>query len=174
MSTIVTCPRFIMLLPLILRRNNGWKLILVLLFLLSLQSLSFAQPQLDDSALFREGEILLSKGDTEKALWRFKRLLTEFPKSPLLNEAKFRMGVCYTQLKRPQDAIRIFNELIPTFLSPARMVQVFSLLGDNHLELKDRLTALHWYGKGLLVPNQPIEDLKRKLRSILDALDTEE
>jgi ABC-type branched-subunit amino acid transport system substrate-binding protein len=163
-----------MLLPSTLRRNNGWKLILALLFLLSLQSLGLAQPQADDSALFREGEILLSKGDTEKALWRFKRLLTEFPKSPLLNEAKFRMGVCYTQLKRPQDAIRILNELIPTFLSPSRMVQVFSLLGDNHLELKDRLTALHWYGKGLLVPNQPNEDLKRKLKSVLDASDAEE
>ncbi len=163
-----------MLPPSIIRRNNGWKLILALLFLLSFQSLSFAQLQPDDSVLFREGEILLSKGDTEKALWRFRRLLTEFPKSPLLNEAKFRIGICYTQLKRPQDAIRILNELIPTFLSPSRMVQVFSLMGDNHLELKDRLTALHWYGKGLLVPNQPNEDLKRKVKSILDASDAEE
>jgi len=163
-----------MLLPSILRRNNGWKLILALLLLLSLQSLCLAQPQPDDSTLFREGEILLAKGDTEKALWRFKRLITELPKSPLVNEAKFRMGICYTQLKRPQDAIRILNELIPTFLSPSRMVQVFGLLGDNHLELKDRLTALHWYGKGLLVPNQPNEDLKRKLKSVLDAFDAEE
>ena len=163
-----------MLLPSTLQRNNGWKLILALLFLLSLQSLCLAQPQPDDSTLFREGEILLAKGDTEKALWRFKRLITELPKSPLVNEAKFRMGICYTQLKRPQDAIRILNELIPTFLSPSRMVQVFGLLGDNHLELKDRLTALHWYGKGLLVPNQPNEDLKRKLKSILDTFDAEE
>ena len=163
-----------MLLPSIIRRNSGWKFILALLFLLSLQGLSFAQPPPDDSVLFREGEILLSKGDTEKALWRFKRLLTEFPKSPLLNEAKFRLGICYTQLKRPQDAIRILNELIPTFLSPSRMVQVFSLLGDNYLELKDRLTALQWYGKGLLVPNQPNEELRRKVKSVLDATDAEE
>jgi ABC-type branched-subunit amino acid transport system substrate-binding protein len=147
---------------------------LALFLLFSLQSLCLAQPQLDDSALFREGEILLSRGDTEKALWRFKRLLTEFPKSSLLNEAKFRMGICYTQLKRPQDAIRVLNELIPTFLSPSRMVQVFSLLGDNHLELKDRLTALHWYGKGLLVPDQANEDLKKKVKAILDASDAEE
>ncbi|MGZ3494077.1 MAG: ABC transporter substrate-binding protein [Thermodesulfobacteriota bacterium] len=163
-----------MLRPSIIRRYNGWQLMLALFLLFSLQSLCLAQPQLDDSALFREGEILLSRGDTEKALWRFKRLLTEFPKSSLLNEAKFRMGICYTQLKRPQDAIRVLNELIPTFLSPSRMVQVFSLLGDNHLELKDRLTALHWYGKGLLVPNQANEDLKKKVKAILDASDAEE
>ena len=116
----------------------------------------------DDTSLFREGEILLSKGDTEKALWRFKKLITDFPKSPLFNESKFRMGICYTQLKRPQDAIRILNELLPTFLSPSRMVQVFSLLGSNHLELNDRLTVLHWYGKGILVPGQPNEDLRKK------------
>ncbi len=163
-----------MSLPKINLRNNGWKFILAFLLLLSSQSLSFAQPPPDDSHLFREGEILLSKGETEKALWRFKRLLTEFPKSPLFNEAKFRMGICYTQLKKPQDAIRTLNELIPTFLSPSRMVQVFGLLGDNYIELKDRLTALHWYGKGLLVPNQPGEDLRRKVKSILDASGSEE
>ncbi len=163
-----------MLLPSNIRRNSGWKFILALFFLLSLQGLSPAQPLPDDSILFREGEILLSRGETEKALWRFKRLLTEFPKSPLLNESKFRLGICYTQLKRPQDAIRTLNELIPTFLSPSRMVQVFSLLGDNYLELKDRLAALQWYGKGLLIPNQPNEELRRKVKSILDATDSEE
>ena len=141
-----------------------------------LQSLSFAQPQPqpDDSVLFREGEIFLSKGDPERALWRFKRLITEIPQSPLFNEAKFRMGICYTQLKRPQDAIRILNELFPTFLSPSRMVQIFTLLGDNYLELKDRLTALHWYGKGLLIPGPPNDELKKKVKSIMDASNTEE
>jgi len=163
-----------MLLPSITQRNRRWKVILALLFLLFLQSPSFGQPQPDDTGLFREGEILLSKGETEKALWRFKRLTAEFPKSPLFNEAKFRMGICYTQLKRPQDAIRILNELLPTFLSPSRMAQVFSLLGDSHLELKDRLTALHWYGKGLLIPGQPNEELKKRVKSIMDAPETEE
>ncbi len=163
-----------MLLPSITQNNRGWKFILTLLVLLFLESPSFAQPQPDDSVLFREGEILLSKGDTEKALWRFKSLTTDFPQSPLFNEAKFRMGICYTRLKRPQDAIRILNELFPTFLSSSRMVQVFALLGDNYLELKERLTALHWYGKGLLVPGPPNEELRKKVKSILDASNTEE
>ncbi len=163
-----------MLLPSITQNNRGWKFILTLLFLLFLQSPSFAQPQPDDSVLFREGEILLSKGDTEKALWRFKSLTTDFPQSPLFNEAKFRMGICYTRLKRPQDAIRILNELLSTFLSSSRMVQIFALLGDNYVELKDRLTALHWYGKGLLVPGPPNEELRKKVKSILDAFHTEE
>jgi len=148
--------------------------------MLFLQSLAFAQPssQPDDASLFREGEILLSKDDTEKALWRFKRLITDFPKSPLLNEAKFRMGICYTQLKRSKDAIRILNELLPTFLAPVRMGQVFTLLGDNYFELKDRLNALHWYGKGILVSGQPPgqshDELKEKVRSIIDTYDSEE
>ncbi len=163
-----------MLLPTIIRNNRGWKFILTLVILLFLESPSFAQPQPDDSVLFREGEIFLSKGDTEKALWRFKSLTTDFPQSPLLNEAKFRMGICYTRLKRPQDAIRILNELFSTFLSSSRMVQIFTLLGDNYLELKERLTALHWYGKGLLTPGPPSEELKKKVKSILDSSPTEE
>ena len=163
-----------MLLSSIAQKNRGWKSIALLLFLLFLQSPSFAQPQPDDSVLFREGEIFLSKGDTEKALWRFKSLITEFPQSPLFNEAKFRMGICYTRLKRPQDAIRILNELLTSFLSSPRMVQIFTLLGDNYLELKERLTALQWYGKGLLVPGPPNEELKKKVKSIVDAAHAEE
>ena len=163
-----------MSLPRINKRRRGWKLILYPLSLLFIQGLVFGQTQPEDSVLFREGEILLSKGETEKALWRFKRLLTDFPKSPLLHEAKFRMGICYTQLKRPKDAIPILNELFSTFLAPGRMVQVFTLLGDNHLELKDPFVALQWYGKGLLIPNQPNEELKKKVRLIVDYIDKED
>jgi branched-chain amino acid transport system substrate-binding protein len=163
-----------MLLPSITQPNKGWKFTLLFLLLFFLQSPVFAQPPHDDMALFKDGELLLSKGETEKALWRFKSVVTDFPKSPLFNEAKFRMGVCYTRLKRPQDAIRILNELFQTFLSPSRMMQILTLLGDNHLELKDRLAALHWYGKGLLIPGQPREELKQKVRSTMDASDSEE
>jgi branched-chain amino acid transport system substrate-binding protein len=163
-----------MLPPSSTQRDKERKFIFLLLLLLFLQSPVFAQPHPDDTALFRDGEILLSRGETEKALWRFKSLITDFPQSPLFNEAKFRMGVCYTRLKRPRDAIRILNELFPAFLSPSRMVEIFSLLGDNYLELKDRLNALHWYGKGLLIPGQPNEELRNKVKSAMDTSDTEE
>jgi len=156
------------------RRGRGGKFVLCLLLLFFLQTIVFAQPEPEDTVLFREGEVLLSKGETEKALWRFKSLVTDHPKSPLIHEAKFRMGICYTKLKRSKDAIRILNELFSTFLSPARMVQVFSFLGDNHIELKDRLSALHWYGKGLLVPGQPKEELRKKVRLIIDTFEAEE
>ncbi len=166
--------------PSTLQRNKDTKLGIAFLFLILLaaanlalaQTKPFSQPE--DSLLFREGEILLSKGDTEKALWRFKRLTTDYPNSPLLNEAKFRMGICYTQLKKPKDSIRVLNELLSTFLAPARMIRVFTLMGDNYLELKDPFNALFWYGKGLLVEGQQKEELKGRVRSVVDTLDTEE
>lgn len=155
-------------------RDRGWGFLLCLLLLPFLQTTVFAQPEPEDTVLFRQGEILLSRGETEKALWRFKSVVTDHPKSPLIHEAKFRMGICYTRLKRPKDAIRILTELFSTFLSPARMVEVFSLLGDNHLELKDRLSALHWYGKALLVRGQPKEELKKKVRLMIDTFEAED
>jgi ABC-type branched-subunit amino acid transport system substrate-binding protein len=54
------------------------------------------------------------------------------------------------------------------------MVQLFTLLGDNYMELKDRTNALLWYGKALLVPGQPHDELKKKVRAIIDTFDTEE
>ncbi|MCX8116474.1 MAG: ABC transporter substrate-binding protein [Desulfobacterota bacterium] len=155
----------------------------VALFLLGLLLLAFFPDSvfsqsrgknLDEGQLFREGEELLSKGEVERALWRFKRLIAEHPKSPLIHEAKFRMGLCYTQLKRPKEALRILNELLPTFMTPQRMVQVFTLLGDNALEIRDRAQALSWYEKGLQVSGQPQEELKRKIRAIIDSMESEE
>ncbi len=166
--------------PAALQRNRlrSFGCLSVLFFLIAAYSVASAQTkspsQHEDSLLFRDGEVLLSKGEREKALWRFKKLVDEYPNSPLLNEAKFRMGVCYTQLKRPKDAIRTFTELLSTFLAPPRMVQVFTFLGDNSLELKDSSSALQWYGKGLLVANQPKDQLKTKIKSVVDGLDTEE
>lgn len=150
------------------------KLLLCLLILILYPQPFSAQPQPEDTLLFRDGEILFSKGEVEKALWRFKQIVTDHPQSSLLNEAKFRMGICYTHLKRPREAIRILNELFSSFLSPPRMVHIFSLLGENYLELRDRFSALHWYGKGLLVPGQPQEELKKRVRAIIDSFETEE
>ncbi len=150
-------------------------LLLILLSLLSPHSvLARVQPQSEDTLLFREGELLFSKGELEKALWRFKRIVLEHPQSSLLNEAKLRMGVCYTQLKRPQEAIRVLQEVLSSFLPPPKMVYVFSLLGENSLELKDRFSAVHWYGKALLVPGQPQRELKKKIRTIIDTFEKEE
>jgi len=148
-------------------------LCVLLLAFLEKPLLAQAPPFPEDSVLFREGEILFSKGEMEKALWRFRRLTVDFPQSSLYHEARFRMAVCYTRLKRPKDAIRILNDLFSTFLSPGRMIQVFTLLGDNHVELADPLTALHWYGKGLFVSGQPQEELRNKVRSIIDTFTTE-
>jgi ABC-type branched-subunit amino acid transport system substrate-binding protein len=84
------------------------------------------------------------------------------------------MGICYTQLKRPKEALHILQELLATFLAPARMIHVFTLMGDNYLELKDPLNALHWYGKAILVPGQPNDELKKKVGSIIDSVNSEE
>jgi len=178
MRTTVTSPKSTMShLPNSKKYRIGGIILCLLLISLAVHGPVLSQPRSpapEDSLLFREGEILFSRGEIEKALWRFKRLITEHPQSPLLNEARFRMAICYTQLKRHRDAIRALNDLVSTFLAPPRMVQLFTLLGDNHLELKDRPNALLWYGKGLLVTGQPHEELKKKVRTVIDTFDTEE
>ncbi|MDP2968022.1 MAG: hypothetical protein Q8P64_02295, partial [Deltaproteobacteria bacterium] len=70
-----------------LQSKIEWNLILFLLLLfVAIHGPVLSQPRSpapEDSLLFREGEILFSRGEIEKALWRFKRLITEHPQSPL-------------------------------------------------------------------------------------------
>src|SRR4030042_7139575 len=93
----------------------------------------------------------------------------------------FNSSLCCPGTRRPfpyqwRAEGRSFNSrwLFPTFLAPVRMAQVSTLLGNKHLELKDRPSALHWYGKGLLVPGQHNEELKSKVRAIIDTYETED
>lgn len=149
----------------------------ILILFLFIQSFSTAwsqSPLLEETVLFREGESFLEKGDFQKALWRFQQLIRSFPRSPLLEETKFRMALCYTQLKRHREAIQILKELLPGLPPSDRMIQIFTLLGDNYTALKDRLQALHWYGKGLFIPAKSHEELKKKIRELIDQIDHEE
>lgn len=160
------------------KRDGGKKIILCLLLLsFSIHCTVLSQPKpstSEDSLLFREAETFFSRGEIQKALWRFKKLTDEYPRSHLYHEARFRMALCFAELKRPRDAIQVLNDLVSTLPAPPRMVQIFTLLGDNHLELKDPSNALLWYGKGLLVRGQPHEELKKKIRSVIDAVEREE
>ncbi|MGQ9509169.1 MAG: penicillin-binding protein activator [Thermodesulfobacteriota bacterium] len=146
----------------------------MLLFIQGFHSIWAQTPFPEEVSLFREGELLYAKGDFQKALWRFNQINQKYPNSYFSGEAKFRIALCYTQLKQPKEAIRVLNELIPTLPSPDRLIQIFTLLGDNSLELKDRIQALYWYGKGLFLSGQPHEALKKKIRALIDATDTEE
>lgn len=159
------------------RKNWSWGLLLrALLFAAlcfgvscSVQALSRS----DDRALFAEAEDLFTKGEIEKALWRFRRITVDFPASALYDEARFRMALCYTRLKRPKDALRILTDLLSTSLAPPRKVEILTLMGDNYLELKDQDSALLWYGKAILSANPPAEELKKKVRSLVDRITTE-
>ncbi len=154
-----------------------WIILYLLLISSGIHDDALSQPRSsapEDSLLLREGEILFARGEIEKALWRFKRLTTDHPRSPLLYEAKFRMAICYTHLQRHKEAIRTLNDLLPASSSTPRMNQIFSLLGDNHLELRDWNNALLWYGKALLLPESPQDELKGKIQSIVNTFDSEE
>lgn len=147
---------------------------LLLLFIQWFHSIWAQTPSPEEVSLFREGELLFAKGDFQKALWRFSQINQKYPHSSFSGEAKFRIALCYTQLKQSKEAIRVLNELIPTLPPPDRLIQIFTLLGDNSLELKDRIQALYWYGKGLFLSGKPHEALKKKIRALIDAIDAEE
>jgi ABC-type branched-subunit amino acid transport system substrate-binding protein len=161
-----------MLLPATYRKSRRFALAFcAFLFALTAGPLAGEHPAPPkDSALFREAEVLFSRGEIEKALWRFSKLTVDYPASPLVPEVRFRMALCYDRLKRPKDAVRVLEEILSSFPDPARMSQVLTLLGDSQIELNDRHASLHWYGKALLVPGRPQGELKNKIRNLIDVM----
>jgi TolA-binding protein len=65
-----------------------------------------------DGAGYWIGETYLSEGDFQKAAAEFNKVRKDFPNSTYANEALFKLGVCFENLKLPKDAKLFYESVI--------------------------------------------------------------
>ncbi|UCD70842.1 MAG: penicillin-binding protein activator [Syntrophobacterales bacterium] len=102
-----------------------------------------------DVALFNMGELLFSKEDFSNAGLTFRDLIEQYPASPLANEAKYKLGICYAKTGRYEDSLELLREALPHSLSPLRKSMIYSMMAENYSGLGDHFEALRWYAKAM-------------------------
>jgi branched-chain amino acid transport system substrate-binding protein len=126
------------------------------------------EPQ--DALLFNAGELLFSKEDFANAGLKFRDLIEYYPTSPLANEAKYKLGICYAKTGRYEDSLAILREALPLSLSPLRKSMIYSIMAENYSGLEDYFEALRWYTKAMEDAEEEAQEgeIWQKIQEILD------
>jgi len=123
-----------------------------------------------DVVLFNMGEILFSKGDFANAGLKFRELIEQYPASPLANEAKYKLGICYSHIGRYEDSLRLLREVLPLSLSPLRKSIIYSVMAEDYSGLGDYFEALRWHIKAMENAEEEAqkEEIWQKITEIVD------
>ena len=129
-----------------------------------------AEEEPRDVVLFNTGELLFSKEDFANAGLKFRDLIEQFPDSPLANEAKYKLGICYSKVGRYDDSLRLLREVLPHSLSPLRKSMIYSMMAENYSGLGDYFEALRWHIKAMESAEEEAqkEEIWEKIKEIMD------
>jgi branched-chain amino acid transport system substrate-binding protein len=126
------------------------------------------EPQ--DVALFNRGELLFSKEDFAGAGLTFRDLISHYPASPLVNEAKYKLAISYNKTGRYEDSLDLLREVLPLSLSPLRKSMIYSVMADDYSGLGDYFEALRWHIKAMESAEEEAQkaEIWQKIKEIMD------
>jgi len=100
---------------------------------------------LRDMALMKSGIIYAELGAYDVARRSFNRIISDHPESRFFREARFRIAMSYMKEGSYEEAITHAKDLLRTPLSRQEKLQIYPLLGEAYLGIKDRLKAVDAY-----------------------------
>ena len=80
--------------------------------LTAFEAIAAGKNELSLQALFRCGEVLMKSGDYQGAIKKFKEYLTKAPKGKLAEDALFKTGLCWQELKDDAKALAAYSQLM--------------------------------------------------------------
>jgi ABC-type branched-subunit amino acid transport system substrate-binding protein/outer membrane protein assembly factor BamD (BamD/ComL family) len=123
-----------------------------------------------DAMIFNTGDLLFSQEDFANAGLKFRDLIEHHPDSPLVNEAKYKLGICYNKIEQYEDSIALLKEVLPLSLSPLRRTTIYSYMAENYSGLGNSFEALRWYSKALEEAEEEAQraEIWQEVKEIID------
>ncbi|MFQ6078447.1 MAG: ABC transporter substrate-binding protein [Thermodesulfobacteriota bacterium] len=123
-----------------------------------------------DAILFNMGELLFSQEDFANAGLKFRDLIEQYPSSPMVNEAKYKLGICYAKTGRHEDSLKLLREVLPLSLSPLRKSTIHSIMAENYSGLGDYFEALRWYTMAMEGAEEEVQkgEIWQEIKEIID------
>ncbi len=97
-----------------------------------------------DRAYYLRGEIRLALKDYQRALSYYKELIEKFPASPLIPEAKYRLGICFFEIKEYDLAIANLRDR-SRISEPSKLRRVSEILSAAYMVKKNHMSAIEEY-----------------------------
>lgn len=123
-----------------------------------------------DVALFNRGELLFSQEDFAAAGLIFRDLISLYPASALVNEARYKLAISYSKTGRYDDSLGLLREILPLSLSPLRKSMIYSVMADDYSGLGDYFEALRWHINAMESAEEEAQkaEIWQKIKEIMD------
>ncbi len=133
--------------------------------LTAFETISASSNELAPQATFRSGEVLMKAGRHEEAISRFQQYLDKNPNGKLKEDAIFKIGLCWLDLKDQGQALAAFSQLLDAtgyFRQEARfnIAEIARELGNHPLAIQ------HYKAITAEEPNHPLASKARRAAGI--------
>jgi TolA-binding protein len=102
-----------------------------------------------DEAQFYLGRSLHELGSYNEAIAEYRRVINNFPTSPLVAPSLINKGECYAALGVRDKAISTYERALSSTTDPENLVRAYLKLGETYYVVDDKAGAIETYEKSL-------------------------
>jgi hypothetical protein len=96
----------------------------------------------DPTQIYNKGMKYFSKGEFEKARTVFKRGMTSFPLSPIVDQTVFHFAITYFKEQKWAKALEAFEDMVKKYPETRKLPELLYHIGLCHLKLDSREQAV--------------------------------
>jgi len=135
---------------------------------------SFPEGQFAADALMKTGMIYMSVKKNIKARKVFNRLLSEYPNSPLVYDARIEILITYYNEEKFSEVIQFASSLLEAKISKAKIGRIYTILGDTYVAMDSPEDSIYFYA----MAHKMFDGLKKdsiivKMKEAVSKLDSE-
>lgn len=125
-------------------------------------------------ALMKTGMIYLAVKKNKKARKIFNRLLSEYPDSSLVNDARIEILITYYNEEKFSEVIQLASSLLEAKISKAKIGRIYTILGDTYVAMDFPEDSIYFYA----MAHKMFDGLKKisivvKMKEAVSKLDSE-
>lgn len=125
-------------------------------------------------ALMKTGMIYLAVKKNKKARKIFNRLLSEYPDSSLVNDARIEILITYYNEEKFSEVIQLASSLLEAKISKAKIGRIYTVLGDTYVAMDFPEDSIYFYA----MAHKMFDGLKKisivvKMKEAVSKLDSE-
>ena len=135
---------------------------------------SFPEGQFAADALMKTGMIYMSVKKNKKARKVFNRLLSEYPNSPLVYNARIEILNTYYNEEKFSEVIQLASSLLEAKISKVKIGRIYTILGDTYVAMDSPEDSIYFYA----MAHKMFDGLKKdsiivKMKEAVSELDSE-
>ena len=134
---------------------------------------SFPEGPFAAGALMKTGMIYMAVKKNKKARKIFNRLLSEYPDSPLVYDARIEILITYYNEEKFSEVIQLASSLLESKISKAKIGRIYTILGDTYVAMDSPEDSIYFFAMAYkMSEDQKKDSIIVKMKEAVSKLDS--